>query len=230
MTTGDSYREYTKQAIKNFVSQDLKSRYLLVSAVKDKKIEKVLEVGCGAGQELLPFVEKTTAFCVGIDIAEELGAVGKVFFEKTDCENRVALVRSFGENLPFADESFDVVLCRVALPYMDNRQTIAEVARVLRPKGVFLLKTHAPAFYFGMIGRRWKTFSLKQIAYPLICLTGGMWHLLSKTQLKEGFWKGKEVFQTRRYLEKEFAKHGLKIAGELSDTNIQTPSFVVVKN
>lgn len=230
MTTRGSYREYTEQAIENFVSQDVKSRYLLVSAVKDRKIEKVLEVGCGAGQELLPFVEKTEAFCVGIDIAEELGKVGKGLFEKANCENRVGLVRSYGENLPFGDESFDVVLCRVALPYMDNRQTIAEVARVLRPNGVFLLKIHAPAFYFGMIGRRLQTFSLKQLAYPLICLAGGTWHLLTKIQLKDGFWKGKEVFQTRRYLEKEFIKHGLSITGELSDTNIQTPSYVVVKN
>ena len=230
MTTDGSYQEYTRQAIEDFSNKDAESRYLLVSAVKDKKIEKVLEVGCGAGQELLPFVEKTTAFCVGIDIAEELGTVGKGFFQQANCENRVALIRSFGESLPFADGSFDVVLCRVALPYMDNRQTIAEISRVLRPNGVFLLKTHAPAFYFGIIWRRWKTFSLKQIAYPLICLAGGTWHLLTKNQLKDGFWKGKEVFQTRRFLEKEFAKNGLRIMGELSDTNIQTPSFVVVKN
>jgi ubiquinone/menaquinone biosynthesis C-methylase UbiE len=202
----------------------------MVSAVKDRKIEKILEVGCGAGQELLPFVEKTAAFCVGIDMAEELGTVGKDFFQKANYENRVGLVRSFGESLPFADESFDVVLCRLALPYMDNRKTIAEIARVLRPNGIFFLKTHAPAFYFGMIWRRLQTFSLKQFAYPLICLVGGTWHLLTKNQLKDGFWKGKEVFQTRRFLDKEFAKNGLRITGELSDTNIQTPSFVVVKN
>lgn len=230
MATVGSYQEYAQQAIENFARQDAESRYLLVSAVKDKKIEKVLEVGCGAGQELLPFVEKTSAFCVGVDIAEELGTVGKGFLNKANCENRVGLVRSFGESLPFAESSFDVVLCRVALPYMDNCKAIAEIARVLRPKGIFLLKTHAPMFYFGMIWRRLRTFSLKQIAYPLICLVGGTWHLLTKNQLKDGFWKGKEVFQTRRFLDTEFAKNGLKITGELSDTNIQTPSFVIVKN
>ena len=154
MATVGSYQEYTQQAIENFANQDAESRYLLVSAVKDRKIERVLEVGCGAGQELLPFVEKTAAFCVRIDIAEELGTIGKGFFQKANCENRVGLVRSCGESLPFADGSFDVVLCRVALPYMDNRQTIYEIARVLRPRGIFLLKTHAPAFYFGMIWRR----------------------------------------------------------------------------
>ena len=229
MTNVSNYREYTQQALEKFANQDAADRLLLVSAVLDRRIEKVLEVGCGAGQELLPFIENTDAFCVGIDAADELGAVTKNFFDWGNCENRVAFVRAMGEQLPFDEASFDVVLCRVALPYMDNRRTIAEIARILRPNGVFLLKTHAPAFYFGMIGRRWRTFSLKQLAYPLICLAGGTWHLLTERQLKDGFWRGKEVFQTRRFLEKEFAKNGLKITGELSDTNIQTPSFVVEK-
>lgn len=230
MAAVGSYRENARQAIENFTRRDAESRYLLVSAVEDRKIERVLEVGCGAGQELLPFVDKTSAFCVGIDAAEELGAVGRELFQKANCGNRVALARSLGENLPFADESFDLVLCRVALPYMDNRRTIAEIARVLRPEGIFLLKTHAPTFYFGMLRRRLPTFSLKQIAYPLICLAGGVWHLLTGKQLKNGFWKGKEVFQTRRFLDREFAGNGMKITGELADTNIQTPSFVVVKS
>ncbi len=229
MTNVSNYREYTQQALEKFAGQNAADRLLLVSAVKDRKIKKVLEVGCGAGQELLPFIERTTAFCVGVDVAEELGTVANSLFDRKDCGNRVALIRARGEKLPFDAASFDVVLCRVALPYMNNRQTIAEIARVLRSNGIFLLKTHAPAFYLGMIGRRWRTFSLKQIAYPVVCLAGGMWHWLTSRQLHKGFWQGKEIFQTRRFLEKEFAKNGLKITGELSDTNVQTPSFVIVK-
>ena len=118
--------------------------------------------------------------------------------------------------LPFADKSFDVVLCRVALPYMNNRRTIAEVARILKPNGVFLLKTHAPPFYSAMLKERIKTFHPKQIAYPLICVAGSIFHHLSGRQLENGFWKGKEIFQTRRFLEKEFAKNGLEIKTELT--------------
>lgn len=229
MTTLDTYEEYAQNAIENFTHKDAASRYLFVNAVRDLEIKRVLDVGCGAGQELIPFVEKTDAFCVGIDAAAELGAVASGFFKRMNFETRVAFTRSFGENLPFADESFDVVLCRVALPYMNNRQTIAEVARILRPGGVFLLKTHAPAFYFGMIRQRWKSFNPKQIAYPLICLAGGMWHLLTGRQLQKGFWQGKEVYQTEKFLKREFAKNKLQITGFLSDTNIETPSFIIKK-
>lgn len=229
MTTTSNYQEYTQTAIENFAQKDAKSRYLLVDAVKDKSVKKVLDVGCGAGQELLPFLEKTSAFCVGVDAADELGQVTKSVFGAKSFEKRVDFVRSFGERLPFANSSFDVILCRVALPYMDNRKAISEISRILKPGGIFLLKTHAPAFYFGMIKQRFKTFSPKQIAYPLICLTGGIIHSISGKQLKNGFWKGKEIYQTQKFIEQECARNGLKIEGYLSDTNPQTPSFVIVK-
>ena len=230
MTTLDSYSEYAQAALENYAQKDAKSRYLLFDAVKDLKIERVLDVGCGAGQELLPFLEKSEAFCVGIDIAEELGQVSGEVFAKKGFSERISFTRSKGEILPFANESFDVVLCRVALPYMNNRQTIAEIARVLKPNGVFLLKIHAPAFYFGMIRERLPKMSLKQLAYPLICLAGGGFHLLTGKQLQNGFWQGKEVFQTRGFLRRECAKNNLRIERESADTNVQTPSFVIIKN
>lgn len=230
MSALSNYQEYTEQAITNFAQKDAAKRYLLVDAVKDLKPETVLDVGCGAGQELLPFLEKTDAFCVGVDAAEELGQVTHKVFLAKDFEKKAAFARSFGEKMPFADASFDVVLCRVAIPYMNNRQTIAEVARILRPEGVFLLKTHAPAFYFGMIKDRLKTLNPKQIAYPVICLTGGIFHSLTGKQMQKGFWQGKEVFQTQSFIEKECARNNLRIEGFLSDTNVETPSFVIVKN
>jgi ubiquinone/menaquinone biosynthesis C-methylase UbiE len=221
-----NYEEYTKLALENYANKNAANRYLLVDAVNDLKVEKVLDVGCGAGQEIFPFLEKTEAFCVGVDVAKELGKVTAENFSK---EKKASFVRSEGENLPFADASFDVVLCRVALPYMNNRLAIAEVARILKTGGIFLLKTHAPAFYFGMLAERLKTFNVKQIAYPLICLTASLWHLLTGKQLQKGFWQGKEIFQTRRFLEKEFKRNGLEIKGFLADNNPQTPSYLIVK-
>lgn len=228
--TLDTYQEYAQAALAKYAQSDAASRYALVSAVENIDLKRVLDIGCGAGQELLPFLERTKAFCVGIDIAPSLGEVTKTVFSANVNSRRTAFVRTNGASLPFSDESFDVVSCQVALPYMNNRRTIAEVARILRPRGVFLLKIHAPPFYFGMIRTRLKTLNLKQVAYPLICLAGSCWHSLTGRQLEKGFWQGKEIFQTRRFLEKEFLKHNLRIERELSDTNTQTPSFYVVKN
>lgn len=85
-------------------------------------------------------------------------------------------------------------------------------------------------FYFGMLPRRAKTLNPKQIAYPLICMANGIWHSITGNQLQEGFWEGKEVFQTKRFLEKEFAKQNMKIEGTLPDDNVQSPSFLIRKN
>ncbi len=229
MAKSGSYQEYVKKAGEDFARRGDDVRYMLVGSLKDKQVENVLDVGCGAGQELYQFVEKKNAFCVGVDVAEELGKIGNGFFRDLNAENKVAFSRSIGSELPFKDESFDVVICRVALPYMDNRKTIAEIARVLRPEGIFFLKTHAPAFYFGMLKRRMKSFDLKQYAYPLICLAGGAFHDLTGRQLRNGIWKGKEVFQTKGFLKREFAKNHLKITGYLPDNNIQTPSLMIEK-
>ena len=91
------------------------------------------------------------------------------------------------------------------------------------------MKTHALPFYLGMILRRVRTLDLKQVAYPLICLAGGLFHWATGKQPEKGFWRGKEVFQTKGFLKRELARAGMRIDRELPDTNIQTPSYYVVK-
>jgi SAM-dependent methyltransferase len=222
-----TYEEHAKAALENFAAQDPAARYLLVDAVGDLNIERVLDLGCGPGQELIPFIERTGAHCVGVDLAAELG---KVTAETFPDQGRAGFVRANGGSLPFADESFDVVICRVALPYMHNRDTIAETARVLKPNGVFLLKTHAPRFYLAMIRERLPSSDPKMLAYPLICLFASLWHSATRRQLEQGFWQGKEIFQTTAFLEKEFARNNLQIDGRLADDNPLTPSYRVVKS
>ncbi len=225
-----NYLEYTEQALADFASYSDEQKYLLVNAVTDLSVEKVLDVGCGAGQQLLPFAEKKDSFCVGIDIAEEVGQVGKKVFEKAGFAGKGDFICSIGESLPFADESFDVVICRVALPYMDNRKAIGEISRVLKPNGKFFLKTHSPFFYLWSFKERLKMMSIKHLIYPIICLTGGTINLLSGKHPQGNFWKGKEVYQTKGFLEREFAKNGLKIIAELADSKITAPSYLIEKN
>jgi len=226
--TLDTYQEYADAVLRDYKKRGETARNLLFDALKDRKIERILDVGCSVGQEFFPFLEKSDAVCYGVDVAAELGVLTKNVFAEKYAE-RVNFVRAAGEILPFADQSFDAVLCRVSIPYMNNKKAIAEAARVLKKGGVYLLKTHAPPFYFRMIKDRVKTLNPKQIAYPLICLTAGIWHSATGKQLEGGIWRGKEVYQTRSFLEKEFAENGLKIEKELSDTNPQSPSYFVVK-
>ena len=202
-----SYEEYAQVAIKLHYEKDESERNQLVDSTGDKAKSKVLNIGCGAGQDMLPFIEKKQAFCIGIDVGEELGAIGNSLAEKTDCAENIAFARSMGEDLPFADKSFDVVLCRIAITLMNNQKAIAEVSRILKPGGVFLLKTHSPKFYLGMIKQRFSSLSPRQLAYPLISLAGGTFQIITGKYPAIDFLKGREVFQTNlpvKYANLEF--------------------------
>ena len=223
-----SYQEYARIAIRNYRKQDPARRNIIVDSLDDLKVNRVLDIGCGTGQHLLPFIEKKNAFCVGLDIGEELGEVGKSITEEFDCRSNLVYCRSSGETLPFADDSFDVVMSRIAITQMNNQKVMAEAARVLKKEGVFLLKTHSPAFFAGMIKDRLSTLSPKQIAYPIIAILGGGIQILTGKYPDIDFWKGREVFQTEAMIKRELRKHSMEIKGYLPDTNIQTPSYYIV--
>ena len=221
------YAEYARAVIASYEKRSPEERTLLYDAVKDRPMNRVLDLGCGVGQELIPFLQNTNAECFGIDVGPELGRIAPEFLESNGIAERYNLVRAKGEQIPFADNSFDVILCRVALPYMDNRRAIAEISRVLAGGGTLLLKTHSPRFFFRMLRERAATMSAKQVLYPILCLTGGAVAIATGKHPASEIFAGKEVFQTRGSVEREFAKHGLSIAAELSDSNPLTPSYVI---
>jgi ubiquinone/menaquinone biosynthesis C-methylase UbiE len=97
---------------------------------------RVLDIGCGAGQTLIASALPPGALRVGIDIDPEAIALGR------ELDPALHLLRARGEALPFGDTSFDLVICRVALPYMHIGRAIGEMARVLAPGGDVWLVLH----------------------------------------------------------------------------------------
>lgn len=98
----------------------------------------VLEVGCGAGNNLW-FLARSGFRCAGIDISSSAidFARSRLHAEGLVADLRVGCFTS----LPFDDREFDVVLDRGGIACVDletGRQAIAEVARVVRPEGVFI--------------------------------------------------------------------------------------------
>ena len=87
------------------------------------------------------------------------------------------MVVGAAEALPFATASFDVVICRLALPYADVRRALGEMARVLRAGGALVLQIHCLRYYLAhaLGARNWRTLvhALRAIA------SGGAFELTS---------------------------------------------------
>src|ERR1051326_5002348 len=86
---------------------------------------RILDVGCGAGQTLIASNLRENVCAVGVDLDHAALTYGR---QQT---TRIHFVRSEGEALPFANNSFDLLICRVALPYMHVERALREMFRVL---------------------------------------------------------------------------------------------------
>jgi len=96
---------------------------------------RVLEVACGTGvvtralRELLPPSAEIVATDLNqamLDVAAKVGAAGKVEWRQADATA-----------LPFADASFDAVVCQFGVMFLpDKAKAFAELRRVLRPGGM----------------------------------------------------------------------------------------------
>jgi SAM-dependent methyltransferase len=105
----------------------------------------VLELGCGAAQWAILLAQRG-ARMVGLDNsarqlehARELMAAAGLDFP---------LVLSGAEQVPLPDGGFDVVFCdHGAMTFADPYRTVPEVARLLRPGGLFAFSHSTPLAY-----------------------------------------------------------------------------------
>ena len=118
--------------------------------------EKVLEVGCGTGCDLLQFA-KNGALATGVDITPKHVELAR---ERVGSAAKVLL--GDATHLPFPDASFDYVYSHGVLMHSSEPQKIVEeISRVLRPGGRFNVHVYALVSYFSLLrflqhGRDWK--------------------------------------------------------------------------
>jgi methionine biosynthesis protein MetW len=90
---------------------------------------RCLDVGCGTGNSYAVELQRRGASYVGVDISAEA-------VERARAAGLDALVIADAAELPFAAESFDVVLCIEVLEHLFTPdQAVKEIHRVLRPGG-----------------------------------------------------------------------------------------------
>jgi ubiquinone/menaquinone biosynthesis C-methylase UbiE len=223
----DEYDRYVRAEWAKFAEDPARAQALL-DAVAGLEARRILDVGCGAGQELVPFVTERRGLGVGVDRAPDAGRAARELHAAHDPTASVLFVRAAAEALPFRDAAFDVVICRLALPYTDTTRALGEIARTLRPGGALLLKIHHARFYLRELVSALRARNLRAAAHALRALAAGTAYHLSGHQPRTRL-TGGETFQTRWLLRRELARHDLRITRELPDSNPATPSYLISK-
>jgi ubiquinone/menaquinone biosynthesis C-methylase UbiE len=104
--------------------------------------DRVLDVGCGTGRLAVVLAQRVgpTGSVNGIDPAREMVRRAKAKARRAGVT--ATFQQAFAQQLPFADASFDVLTCTLALHHVadqDRPTAVAEMYRVLRPGGTILI-------------------------------------------------------------------------------------------
>jgi SAM-dependent methyltransferase len=116
---------------------------------------RVLDLGCGSKPYAPLFLQRCESY-VGVDLQLPSSAD----------------VLAAGDQLPFRNGSFDVVLCTQVLEHdPEPQRTVAEAHRVLSPGGTLLLSTHGVWFKHGEADYwRWTDAGLRRLmrSFPAV--------------------------------------------------------------
>jgi SAM-dependent methyltransferase len=113
---------------------------------------RVLDVAAGTGNASIPAAQRG-ASVVASDLTPELFEAGRRRAEAAGVE--LEWVEADAEHLPFAAESFDVVISSIGAMFAPHHQEVAdELVRVCRPGGTIGLLSWTPE---GMLGHLFRT-------------------------------------------------------------------------
>jgi len=100
----------------------------------DVRGKVLVDLGCGSGENTILLTARG-AQVLAIDISASLVALAKRRMEINGVTEGVSFFVGSAYDLPFADESVDVVFGAAILHHLDLQLTTREVQRVLRPGG-----------------------------------------------------------------------------------------------
>ena len=104
--------------------------------------DRVLDLGCGEGRHVISAYLEPGIEAVGVDLSlDDLRTTRDKYEEFAGGEDNgssFTLASANALTLPFADNTFDKVICSEVLEHIpDYRAALAEIDRVLKPGGLF---------------------------------------------------------------------------------------------
>jgi ubiquinone/menaquinone biosynthesis C-methylase UbiE len=142
---------------------------LAVAAAEFPEPTAILDVGCGTGRLLRTAEQRFPAARLeGVDAAVEMVRYAQGVLPAA---SRITFRQATAERLPFADAQFDLVFSTMTFHHWnDQRAGIAEVARVLKPGGRWLLADFIATGFMRNVRRlfRLRRFPERRVLDPLV--------------------------------------------------------------
>lgn len=129
------------------MGQNGRWRRAMVDAVASPSLTSVLDVATGPAGVAMQLARRTNATVTGIDLTEQMLREGAGNVARGGQSDRVHLLVGRGEQLPFANGTFDALTFTYLLRYVaDPAATIRELVRVVKPGSVVAnLEFHVPS-------------------------------------------------------------------------------------
>lgn len=143
--------------------QDLRWRKKVARELPLRPHLEILDLATGTGDQLLALCNSGLSIhrMVGIDLAEEMMAIGRKKFDQTPFGKKVEFLRADAQKLPLAPNQFDAATFSFGIRNVpDPLASLLEIHRTLKPRGkALILEFSMPAPWI----RPWFLFYLRSI-------------------------------------------------------------------
>ena len=140
------------------VGQDKYWRQRAIDLLDPMGNERILDVATGTGDVVIEVAKRNLSVQIfGIDFSQRMLDLGRIKIAQNGYDQAVSLQIGSGECLPFADESFDGVICAFGIRnFADVQLGLREFFRVLKPGGrVVVLEFSIPQNQFLKTAYEW---------------------------------------------------------------------------
>ncbi|MBI2625269.1 MAG: class I SAM-dependent methyltransferase [Candidatus Nealsonbacteria bacterium] len=184
-----------------------------------KASDKILELGCGEGIFTV-LAAKKGARVVATDISRPNLEKSRMLAQKESVLDRIEFMEADIENLPFKDNSFDLVVASHVLEHIPNfEKGLSEIYRVTKDKALIALPTCLGPCAWPILGKSWSGYwKFSRGSFP--ALLRGFFKVIlgileGKDGIEEGGYGGKEGIPHKYYypwaIKKKVKKAGFKI-------------------
>jgi demethylmenaquinone methyltransferase/2-methoxy-6-polyprenyl-1,4-benzoquinol methylase len=125
---------------------DAKWKQKILKMVAAKQPSTVLDIATGTGDLAILFAKTSATEIIGLDISQGMLDIGKKKIEAQKLDTKIQMVLGDGENIPYADNYFDVITVAYGVRNFENLEKgLSEILRTLKPGGQFIiLETSVP--------------------------------------------------------------------------------------